>query len=459
MKKILVAGDIILDTYTYGTVDRISPEAPVIILKKNREENRLGGAANVALNLKMLGANIKLIGSIGKEKNARIVKKLLVSSQIDSYLIESKNIITIHKNRLVSDQQQIIRVDLEDKKSIQANERLFYQYFSRIYKETDIILFSDYDKGTLINIRDLIKLSKKQNKTIIIDPKGTNYEKYKFANILTPNLKEFETIVGTCGCEGEIVARGLKLIKNLSIDTLIITRGKNGLTLIKCDGTVQNFSALAKDVFDVTGAGDTFIANLALNLSKDKSLLKSIDAANFAAGKVVGKFGTSFITAEELEDKSVLNLNKTKLIEVVKNKKKDGKKVVFTNGCFDILHPGHIKLLTKAKKLGDILVVAVNSDKSIKELKGNGRPINRLKDRLELLRSMNMIDFIIEFSEKTPINLIKSIKPDILVKGNDYNINEVVGADFVQKYGGIVKLIELKQGYSTTNIIQQLKNK
>lgn len=457
MKKILVAGDIILDTYTYGKVDRISPEAPVIVLKKHKEENRLGGAANVALNLKMLGAHVKLIGSIGKDSNAKNVKKLLKSFEIESFLSESERMVTIHKNRFVSDQQQIIRVDIEDKKTIEEDKKFFYKIFFSTFKEYDIIIFSDYNKGTLINIKDLIKLCKAENKTIIVDPKGSNFNKYKYASILTPNLKEFKAVVGSCNNESDIIIEGSKLIKELCLKSIIITRGKNGLTLINKDETVQNFSAKTKDVFDVTGAGDTFVATLALGLSKNKSLLKAIELANLAAGKVVGKFGTSFIRSEELEDKFTLHLSKSKLIKIIKSQKEVGKKIVFTNGCFDILHPGHLKSLKEAKQFGDILVVAINSDDSVRKLKGNSRPINKLKNRIDMLSYINVIDFIIDFSERTPLKLIKSLKPDVLVKGNDYKVTEVIGADFVISTGGTVNLIELDKDYSTTNIIREMR--
>ncbi|MDA9114028.1 bifunctional D-glycero-beta-D-manno-heptose-7-phosphate kinase/D-glycero-beta-D-manno-heptose 1-phosphate adenylyltransferase HldE [Alphaproteobacteria bacterium] len=457
MKKILVVGDIILDTYTYGEVDRISPEAPVIILKKNREENRLGGAANVALNLKMLGANVKLIGSIGKDKNARILKKIIKSFKIKSFLSESKSIVTIHKNRLVSGQQQIIRVDVEDNKTIVEDNKNIYEKFVSTFKQYDLIIFSDYNKGTLTNIKDLIKLCKKENKIIIVDPKGSDFDKYKYSNILTPNLKEFKAVAGNCSNESEIINNGLRLIKELCLNSIIITRGKYGLTFINEDETVQNFSAKAKDVFDVTGAGDTFIATLALGLSKNKTLLKTIELANLAAGKVVGKFGTSFIRSEELEDNVNLHLSKSKLIKEIKIHKEAGRKIVFTNGCFDILHPGHLKSFREAKQFGDILVVAINSDNSVKKLKGESRPINQLKDRIHMLSYIKAIDFIIDFSEKTPIKLIKALNPDVLVKGNDYKLNEVIGADFVISNGGKVNLIELDKEYSTTKIIKEMR--
>ena len=405
----------------------------------------------------MLGADPTLIGSIGVEKNAKIIKKLLKFFKIMSSLVESKNIITINKNRIVSDQQQIIRVDVEEKKSIQDTETLFYECFSKIFKNYEIIIFSDYDKGTLSNVTHLIELCKKENKIIIVDPKGENFNKYKFANILTPNFKEFEAVVGHCNDENEIIVKGLRLVKKLNLESLIITRGKNGLTLINKDKKVQYFTAKAKDVFDVTGAGDTLIATLALGLSKNISLLKSIEFANFVAGKVVGKFGTSYINYEELNDNYALHLKKPKLEEIIKNKKKEGKKIVFTNGCFDILHPGHLKCFREAKEFGDILIVAINSDKSVKKIKGSKRPINKLQDRINMLRYINSIDFIIDFSEKTPIKLIKSLIPDVLVKGNDYKVEEIVGADFVMDRGGSVKLIELEKSYSTTNIIKEMK--
>ena len=459
---VLVFGDIILDRYISGSVDRVSPEAPVPVLKPSGEEIRLGGAANVALNLSSLGSNATIIGVTGKDASSTQVIKLLQKNNIKQALSKSDHP-TISKLRILASQQQLIRIDNEEEFSEIDWQSSLSHYKKHIsYKKNKVLIISDYGKGTLKNIPLIIREAKKTKKIILVDPKGDDFSKYKSADIITPNLHEFERVVGKINKESEITKKGKDLIKSLRLNSLLITRGSDGMTLLnKRNEKIirEDFPTEARDVFDVSGAGDTVIASIAAGLAGGFTISESIRLANIAAGIVVGKSGTAAIKQSELVpylglSESFVTSNEIKGYSQDLHER--SKKIVFTNGCFDILHAGHVEYLAAAKELGDKLIVAINTDRSVRKLKGSSRPINTLAHRAKVLASLQCVDKVVFFDEETPIKLIKTIKPDVLVKGGDYKINEIVGYEEVVKSGGKVMTIPLVKGISTTKIIQKM---
>ena len=460
---IVVFGDVMLDRYVSGSVDRVSPEAPVPVLKPIKEEIRLGGAANVALNLSSLGSKVSLIGISGKDSSSAQIIKLLKENKIKSELVKS-SLPTITKLRLLSSKQQLLRVDNEEeftKDDWSSAKERFDKSIS--LKGNNLLIISDYGKGTLQDIPAIIRKAKKLKKTVLVDPKGDNFSKYKGADLITPNFPEFTGEVGPVKSEREITAKAKSLIKSLNLGALLVTRGSDGMTLFnKEKGKVvrSDFPTQAKEVFDVSGAGDTVIASLAAALSAGFDMSSAVKLANVAAGIVVGKSGTATASLSEIEPHFSGEEFISSLSEVKKRSsmlKQDRKRVVFTNGCFDILHAGHVHYLEAAKKLGDELVVGLNSDSSVKSLKGKGRPVNNLEQRAKVLSSLRCVDKVVSFSDETPLKLIKAIKPDVLVKGGDYKVKGVVGHKEIKSWGGVVKIIPLVPGLSTTKIIKKLR--
>ena len=460
--KILIIGDIILDEYLQGTVSRVSPEAPVPVLRPDDRELRLGGAANVASNVKSLGAKVELIGVLGKDTAAKELRELLKNKSIRASLTNSEKT-TVHKLRLLAGQQQLLRLDREEsftKKDWQVTKNTF----SKKLKGFNAVIVSDYGKGTLFDVPFLIKESKKKNIPVFIDPKGNNFNKYKGAYIITPNFMEFSTEVGGVSSESDFTNKANKLIKKLALQALLVTRGQEGMTLFKKDRDKikrTDFPTEARDVFDVSGAGDTVIASLASAQSSGMTLEDSVKLANTAAGIVVGKSGTASPSLAELSislNSGDSVLSKPEIKDLVKEAKKDSKKIVFTNGCFDLLHVGHITYLEEAKKLGDRLIVALNSDNSVKKLKGAKRPIHKLKERAKQIAALDSVDWVTSFTEDTPLKLIKELEPDVLVKGKDYKVKDIAGSKEVLSKGGQVKTIKLVKGVSTSNLIKKIKD-
>ena len=460
--KILIVGDIILDEYLKGSVTRVSPEAPVPVLKPEHRDLRLGGASNVALNAKALGSRVELIGVTGKDTAGRELKDLLKNKSIKSSLVSS-NKITVSKTRLLAGQQQLLRLDLEE--SFTQEEWLSTKkLFSNKLKNFNAVVLSDYGKGTLLDIPFLIKESKKRKVPVFIDPKGNNFNKYKGAYIITPNLQEFSAEVGGISSEQDLNNKAKQLMRRLSLEALLITRGQEGMTLFqKNKGKVNrsDFPTEARDVFDVSGAGDTVIASLASAKASGMTLEDSVKFSNLAAGIVISKSGTASPSLAEL--RLFLNtegsiISNKELEELVKEAKDDSKKIVFTNGCFDLLHPGHITYLEEAKKLGDRLIVALNTDNSVRRLKGSKRPINNLRQRAVQISALDCVDWVTSFSEDTPLKLIKQLEPNVLVKGQDYKVKDIVGSKEVLSKGGQVKTIKLVKGISTTSLIRKIKN-
>ena len=460
--KILIVGDIILDEYLQGTVSRVSPEAPVPVLRPDDRELRLGGAANVASNVKSLGAKVELIGVLGKDTAAKELRELLKNKSIRASLTNSEKT-TVHKLRLLAGQQQLLRLDREEsftKKDWQVTKNTF----SKKLKGFNAVIVSDYGKDTLVDVPFLIKESKKKNIPVFIDPKGNNFNKYKGAYIITPNFMEFSTEVGGVSSESDFTNKANKLIKKLALQALLVTRGQEGMTLFKKDRDKikrTDFPTEARDVFDVSGAGDTVIASLASAQSSGMTLEDSVKLANAAAGIVVGKSGTASPSLAELSislNSGDSVLSKPEIKDLVKEAKKDSKKIVFTNGCFDLLHVGHITYLEEAKKLGDRLIVALNSDNSVKKLKGAKRPIHKLKERAKQIAALDSVDWVTSFTEDTPLKLIKELEPDVLVKGKDYKVKDIAGSKEVLAKGGQVKTIKLVKGVSTSNLIKKIKD-
>lgn len=454
-KQILVLGDVMLDEYYFSDVERISPEAPIPVAHVKSIERRLGGAANVANNLAHLGANVILIGQVGLDSDAEVYEKLLDESNIQHYLIKRKDFSTIRKIRIISQNQQMLRVDFEQPKKITSKEVKEIRDF--LSKESfDIILLSDYNKGFFT--RELVEMLKNFGKKILVDPKPQNIDLFKGVYAMFPNEIELNKII-----PGDLsyVEKGKLFVKKFD-SNLFLTRGSKGAAIFTKDGTFSEIPAEAKSVYDVTGAGDTFFAVCSLALSENFDFFTSAMLANTAAGIVVSKIGTSVVEPDELKSAFIHKNPKIKSVEELKEimKLNKDKTFVFTNGCFDILHPGHIRLLREAKKQGDFLIVALNSDESVRKLKGEGRPIMPLEDRMEVISSLAFVDFVTHFSEDTPERIILELKPQVHVKGGDYDPNDLTKmpeARIVKSYGGRIHIVPLLDGKSTTNIIKKAK--
>ena len=464
LANVLVVGDIMLDRYWYGGTNRISPEAPVPIVKIDSLEERPGGAANVALNITSLGGNARLIGFTGIDEPAKVLDEQLTKRHVHCDFVSVSTHPTITKLRVLSRNQQLIRIDFEEGFD-NVDHTLLLERIDIALSTSKVLVLSDYAKGALTAVKAIIKQAKKANVPILVDPKGTDFERYRGVTLLTPNMSEFEAVVGTCKTEQEIIEKGYQLIKQYDLKALLVTRSEKGMTLIQLGKPVYHLPTQAKEVFDVTGAGDTVIATLAASLAAEKSLEESCFLANAAAGVVVGKLGTSTVSQVELSNAIRARaedgfgvMTEDELKEEIRKARLRGEKIVMTNGCFDILHAGHVSYLANARKLGDRLVVAVNSDASVKQLKGQSRPINSLMQRMIVLGALNSVDWVVPFEEQTPQRLIASILPDVLVKGGDYKPEDIAGGKEVIEAGGIVKVLNFEDGCSTTNIIDKIKN-
>jgi D-beta-D-heptose 7-phosphate kinase/D-beta-D-heptose 1-phosphate adenosyltransferase len=455
--NVLIVGDVMLDKYYHGSTTRISPEAPVPIVKVKNEEFRVGGAANVAKNVAALGANVALVSITGLDDDSELLEKSLISNNIKCFFQKEQRVRTTSKLRVISQHQQLIRLDFEDD---YKDITLSLNNYKKQLDSTKVVVISDYAKGVLTDVQNIIKIARDKDIDVIIDPKGHDFEKYRGATLLTPNLSEFEAVVGICKDSDEIVSKGQKLINDYQLDALLITRSEQGMTLLKKDKTFLHLPTHAQDVFDVTGAGDTVVAMLATALASGEDFDEATKLANIAAGIVVAKVGTAVVELDELLEKTQPKtkiFNQDDLKTIIKNQQKNGEKVVFTNGCFDLLHPGHIHYLAQAKSLGDKLIVAVNSDSSVKVLKGNSRPINDLEARMQVLAGLESIDYLVDFATQTPEKLICSLQPDVLVKGGDYKAEDVAGYDCVVKNGGSVQIVDFVAGHSSSKIINNMK--
>lgn len=461
--KVLVIGDIMLDRYWHGATSRISPEAPVPVVKVGQIEDRPGGAGNVALNIASLGGAAFLSGPTGDDESADILTKRLTAAGVHCAFTRVSDEPTITKLRVISQHQQLIRLDFEEAFATLEPDSLFNDV-STIINQADMVVLSDYKKGALKDPQQLIKLAKSQGKPVLVDPKGSDFNLYRGATLITPNLHEFEAVMGPCRDEPELVTKGQQLLRKLELEALLITRGEHGMTLLRPDQSELHLPARAREVFDVTGAGDTVISVLAASLAAGEDMPTAVALANLAAGIVVGKLGTAAISAPELRRAISTEqgagrgvMTDSQLLIAIDDAKAQGEKVVFTNGCFDILHAGHVGYLEQARAQGDRLIVAVNSDESVHRLKGEGRPVNPVDRRMTVLAGLEAVDWVVSFAEDTPEKLLAMVKPDVLVKGGDYSVDEVVGAPIVQNYGGKVAVLDFLDNCSTTAIVEKIK--
>jgi len=464
--NILVIGDLMIDHYLWGNVNRISPEAPVQVVEVEKETTVLGGAGNVVNNLVALGADVMVMSVVGEDKNGDEITQMLESIKVKHYLICDKNRKTTKKSRIIASHQQVVRYDHESKEDISAeSEALLTTGLLNIIEEFDVVLVSDYGKGVITDsLMGKINFCASGNDVkVLVDPKGDDYSKYIGSYLLTPNKKEAQIATKMEINDDASLKVALKKLHNTAcLQVPMITLSEDGIAILDENNNVIKKPTVAREVYDVTGAGDTVLASLGYCLAKDDNIVEAMEFANLAAGVVVGKIGSATATLEEIEEyKSSLHkssieshIKTFKEIEnTVERLKKQNKKIVFTNGCFDILHKGHVQYLDKAKSFGDVLILGLNSDSSVKALKGDNRPINTQDDRAYILAALESVDYVVIFDDNTPLSLIQIVQPDILVKGGDYEGKEVVGSDIAKE----VKLVQFVDGKSTTKTIEKIQ--
>ncbi|WP_372972817.1 bifunctional D-glycero-beta-D-manno-heptose-7-phosphate kinase/D-glycero-beta-D-manno-heptose 1-phosphate adenylyltransferase HldE [Marinobacter sp.] len=468
--SVLVVGDVMLDRYFIGDTNRISPEAPVPVVRVAHTEDRAGGAANVARNIAHLDGHAALLGLIGQDQDGKLLEDILVREKVHSELLALKEARTISKTRIISRHQQMVRLDMEDTFEPVLARRLADR-FSALINGYDTVIISDYAKGTLACVGNLIQTARVAGKTVLVDPKSKDFSLYRGASVITPNLAEFKAAGGDVSSEDTMLASARSMLSDAGIDTMLLTRSEQGMSLITA-GAHHHFPAEVLEVSDVTGAGDTVIATLGTLLSTGFSLEDAAWLANLAAGIVVAKLGAATVSPEELAARashqlSAKNSGYHPTIEQsllhIDYAREQGERIVFTNGCFDILHAGHVRYLAQARALGDRLVVGLNSDASVRRLKGEERPVNSLEDRMEVLSALACVDWVIPFGDKpdeqdTPEQLIRRVRPRVLAKGGDYTAETVVGANFVHENGGEVAILPTLEGRSTTGLIRKVRS-
>ena len=463
--KCLIIGDIMLDRYIYGSVNRISPEAPIPVVNVKRKDVDLGGAANVASNVRKLGAHAVISGVIGNDAAGNEIIDMLGREGIEFAGIADDERPTTVKTRIVGKGQQVVRFDEEDTKWLDGvQEERLKKTVRDSLEDCSIVIVSDYRKGVCTNgiMDDVIGMAQREGIPVIVDPKESDWTKYAGATFITPNFKEFcEALGHECeNTEEEIAHYAEELFDRYTIKNLLVTRSEYGMTLLR-RGSSETYAAMARSVFDVSGAGDTVLATLSILLAAGMEPEKAVETANVAAGISVAHAGTYVVSFEEVQDfyDEMNDITDTKVMSVNELGKKlvrwrkSGRRIVFTNGCFDILHAGHVSYLQQARKFGDILIIGLNSDQSVRRLKGKDRPVNNETDRAMVLAALTAVDAVVIFDEDTPHDLIEYIQPDVLVKGGDYKIENIVGREFA----GETKVIPLLAGHSTTNMIEKIR--
>ena len=459
--RVVVAGDVMLDQYLFGATSRISPEAPVPVVHVQKTDDRPGGAANVAVNLASLGTKTRLIGAVGNDAAADTLERLLTVHGIDCDFARVSDRPTITKTRVQSRGQQLIRLDQEN--ATELRDSALVDALGKAVTGAGAVVLSDYGKGALTDVGAMIAVCRKAGVPVLVDPKGRDFEKYRGATLLTPNQGEFEAVAGHCATDAELAARGWQMVEELELTALLVTRSEKGMMLLETGNEPVFLSTQAREVFDVTGAGDTVIATLAGALASGQSLASASALANIAAGLVVRKIGVATVTPGEIQ--AALHrrgqggrglVSRDELLVLVGEAHARKERIVMTNGCFDILHAGHVAYLEEAKSLGDRLIVAVNDDDSVRRLKGESRPINALEDRMLVLAGLAAVDWVVPFADDTPAELIAAVLPDVLVKGGDYRPDEIAGGKEVLQNGGEVRVLNFRDGHSTSRIIEKL---
>lgn len=459
--RVVVAGDVMLDRYLFGSTGRISPEAPVPVVHVHDTDDRPGGAANVAVNLASLGSSTSLLGVVGTDAAADALTSILEARGIDCDFHRDASRPTITKTRVQSRGQQLIRLDQEDVGV--ADGDVLQAGLSEALKGAGAVVLSDYGKGALSGVTSLIESCRRAGVPVLVDPKGIDFNKYHGASLITPNQSEFEAVAGVCGSDEELVSRGRTMLHELELDALLITRSEKGMLLLETDAEPVFLSTQAREVFDVTGAGDTVIATLAGAIACGEDFASAAALANVAAGLVVRKIGVATVTPGEIRvalhqrgqgGRGLTDL--PELLSMVEESRARNERIIMTNGCFDVLHAGHVSYLEEAKSLGDRLIVAVNDDASVKRLKGESRPINSLDNRMLVLAGLAAVDWVVPFTDDTPASLIASVLPDVLVKGGDYKPEDIAGAKDVLQNGGEVRVLAFRDGLSSSKIIDKL---
>ena len=461
--RVVVAGDVMLDRYLFGSTGRISPEAPVPVVHVQQSDNRPGGAGNVAVNLAALGVTTSLVGVVGKDEAARSLATILGERGIACAFAEAADRPTITKTRVQSRGQQLIRLD-EEKAAAMPGDAVASALAGTIAGAGAVIL-SDYGKGALADVQVMIQACRDAGGPVLVDPKGSDFDKYRGASLITPNQSEFEAVAGVATSDEDLVARARAMMETLDLDALLVTRSEKGMLLVEGGGEPLFLSTQAREVYDVTGAGDTVIATLAAAVASGQSLASAAALANLAAGLVVRKIGVATVTPGELSaalhqrgqgGRGLVDLDT--LLALVAESHDRKERVIMTNGCFDVLHAGHVAYLEEAKSLGDRLIVAVNDDDSVRRLKGESRPVNALEDRMLVLAGLAAVDWVVPFSEDTPAHLIEAVLPDVLVKGGDYKPEDIAGAREVLQNGGEVRVLAFRDGHSSSRIIDRLRD-
>ena len=467
--SVLVVGDVMLDRYFLGDSTRISPEAPVPVVQVRHSEDRLGGAANVARNIAHLDGRATLLGLVGDDTDGRLLTDILQREKVHSELLALPHVQTISKTRIISRRQQVVRLDMEqpfaESEAVQIARR-----FAELVAGCDTVIVSDYAKGTLGAVGDIIRAARQAGKRVLVDPKSSDFSRYRGATVITPNLAEFHAAGGDSRTESLMLTSARTLLSEAGIEMMLLTRSEQGMSLIT-PSEHHHFPAQVQEVSDVTGAGDTVIATLGALLSAGFEVTDATWLANLAAGIVVSKLGAATVSPEELAARashtwsaknSGYQPSAAQSLLHIDYARQQGERIVFTNGCFDILHAGHVRYLTQARALGDRLVVGINTDASVRRLKGASRPVNTLLDRVEVLSALACVDWVVPFGDDpdeadTPAQLIRRVSPGILVKGGDYTVDTIVGADFVRQQGGEVVVLPLLEGRSTTGLIERVK--
>ena len=467
--NILVVGDLMVDEYLWGDVERISPEAPVQVVTIKDEDFSLGGSGNVVSNVVALGAKVSAVGVIGTGTDGQLLLNKLNELGVDiAGIFQDSNRPTTRKTRIIASNQHVLRIDRETKESISEPAfEAIAKYLEDKIPDVDVVLISDYGKGLITEalMARLIAAGQKHKKITIADPKGLDFSKYSGVSLITPNKKEAALASGIeVVDETTLIEAGNKILQRVGIDKLLITCGKDGMVLFDRNKAPYKIRAETRQVYDVSGAGDTVLAVFGLSVASGISFEDGAVLANTSAGIVVGKVGTATVSRQELssalkhDDISLKHKDLSELPVLIQDVKKKGKRLVMTNGCFDLLHAGHIMLFSASKKLGDVLIVAIDDDDSVRDLKGKGRPVISARERVRIISALDSVDYVVVFSSQELSKLIEIIRPDVLTKGSNYTSEEVFGRELVEQLGGRVVLIPVTEKISSTRIINNIRN-